>query len=172
MDRARKEEVVGELNKVFSESKLVVVTHFSGLTASEMNQLRGQMRELGATFRVTKNRLVRRALDGTNCGPLSELFDGPTGIAYSEDPIAAAKAAVKFSEKNDKLVVLGGMMDETVLDAGGVKSLAKLSSLDELRSTIISIIQTPATRVAGVLQAPAGQLARVMGAYGAKDEAA
>lgn len=172
MERARKAEVVASLNKIFSSANTVVVSHFKGLDAKEITDLRGRMREAGATFRVTKNSLAQIAVKDTPCDGIMDLFDGPTAIAYSDDPVAAAKATVGFAEKNDKLVVLGGVMDAEVLDAARVKMLAKLPALDELRAMLVGLISTPATRIAGVLQAPAGQLARVFGAYGSKDEAA
>ena len=171
MDRAQKEELVAELKTTFDETSTVVVTHYSGLTVAEMTDLRSRMRDAGAQFRVTKNRLTKRALDGTKCDPLAQLFAGPTAIAYSEDPVAAAKVSVDFAKDNEKLIILGGMMDETELDAAGVKALASMPSLDELRGKIVGMLNTPATKVAGVLQAPSGQLARVFGAYGQSDAA-
>lgn len=172
MDQAQKRELVTEMNTVFSDAGTVVVTHYSGLTVQEINDLRGQMRDAGANFKVTKNRLVRFALADTPYAQLADMFTGPTAIAYSEDVVAAAKVAVNFAKKNEKLVVIGGAMGENVLDLNGVKALASLPSLDELRGKIVGLLQAPATKVAGVLQAPAGQLARVMGAYASKDEAA
>ena len=172
MDQAQKRELVTELNAVFSDAASIVVTHYSGLTVQEINQLRGQMREAGANFKVTKNRLVRFAIADTPYAPLADMFRGPTAIAYSDDVAAAAKVAVEFAKKNDKLVVIGGAMGENVLDQEGVQALAALPSLDELRGIIVGLIQAPATKVAGVLQAPAGQLARVMNAYSSKGEAA
>lgn len=130
------------------------------------------MRDAGASFKVTKNRLTRLALKGTKFEPLTDLFTGPTGIAYSDDPVAAAKVAVEFAEKNDLLKILGGCMDQQVLDVSAVNSLAKLPSLDELRGKLVGMVQTPATRIAGILQAPGGQLARVLNAYSSRDEAA
>jgi len=171
VDRAQKEELVTELKAAFDKTSSVVVTHYSGLTVAEMTDLRNRMREAGAQFRVTKNRLTKLALDGTKCDPLTPYFAGPTAIAYSDDPIAAAKVTVEFAKENEKLIVLGGMMDETELDAAGVMALAAMPSLDELRGKIVGVISAPATKVAGVLQAPAGQLARVFGAYGASDAA-
>ena len=171
MDRAQKEELVAELKTTFDETTSVVVTHYSGLSVAELTDLRSRMREAGAQFRVTKNRLTKLALDGTKCDPLAQYFAGPTAIAYSDDPVAAAKVAVEFSKENEKLIVLGGMMDETELDASGVAALAKMPSMDQLRGKIIGVISAPATKVAGVLQAPAGQLARVFGAYGQSDAA-
>lgn len=164
--------MVASLHQTFEDASIVVVTHYSGLTVAEMGELRDQMREAGAVFKVTKNRLTRRALEGTKYQPLNEMFTGPTAIAYSEDPVAAAKAAVNFSKTNDKLIVLGGALGDEQLDVNAVKSLASLPSLDELRAKIVAMISTPATRIAVVLQAPAGQVARVLGARGASEEAA
>lgn len=172
MDRIEKKELVASLHQVFDDTAIVVVTHYAGLTVAEMGDLRGRMREAGASFKVTKNRLTRLALDGTKFENLADLFIGPTAIAYSEDPVAAAKVAVNFAKDNDKLVVLGGALGAESLDIERIRTLAALPSLDELRAKIISMLKTPATRIAGVLQAPAGQLARVMGAYGQKGEAA
>ena len=138
-----------------------------------MTILRKKMREAGASFRVTKNRLTRLALQDTGFESLIELMNGPTALAYSADPVAAAKAAVNFAKDNDKLVILGGVLNGQVLGVDGVNNLAKLPSLDELRGKLVGMISTPATRIAGVLQAPTGKVARVIGAYAAKgDEAA
>ena len=171
MDRAEKESMVASLHQTFEDVSIVVVTHYSGLTVAEMGELRDQMREAGTVFKVTKNRLTRRALEGTKYQSLEEMFTGPTAIAYSEDPVAAAKAAVNFSKTNDKLIVLGGALGDEQLDVNAVKSLASLPSLEELRAKIVGMISTPATRIAVVLQAPAGQVARVLGARGASEEA-
>lgn len=172
MYRDDKENWVASLKRVFEETSLVVVTHYSGLTVAQMTDLRGQMREAGASFKVTKNRLTRLALEGTNFHVLSDMFTGPTAIAYSTDPVAAARVAVKFAKDNEKLVVLGGAYNGQMLDLDSVSALAKLPSLEELRGKLVGMLNTPATRVAGVLQAPAGQVARVIGAYGASKEAA
>jgi len=172
VDRARKEELVTELNQSFGDAALVVVTQQSGMTVAESTDLRARMREAGAGYKVTKNRLAKLALAGTTYEPISDLFNGPTAIAYSADPVAAARVAVNYAKENDKLVVIGGAMGETLLDESAVKALADLPSLDELRGKIVGMLNTPATRVAGVLQAPAGQLARVLGAYANKGEAA
>ena len=172
MNRAEKESMVASLHQTFEDASIVVVTHYSGLTVAEMGKLRDQMREAGAVFKVTKNRLTRRALEGTKYQPLEEMFTGPTAIAYSEDPVAAAKAAVNFSKTNNKLIVLGGALGDEQLDVNAVKSLASLPSLEELRAKIVAMISTPATRIAVVLQAPAKQVARVLGARGASEEAA
>lgn len=171
MDRAEKESMVASLHQTFEDVSIVVVTHYSGLTVAEMGELRDQMREAGAVFKVTKNRLTRLALEGTKYQSLEEMFTGPTAIAYSVDPVAAAKAAVNFSETNNKLIVLGGALGDEQLDVNAVKSLASLPSLEELRAKIVGMISTPATRIAVVLQAPAGQVARVLGARGASEEA-
>ncbi len=172
MDRARKEELVTELSQSFGDAALVVVTQQSGMTVAESTDLRARMREAGAGYRVTKNRLAKLALAGTTYEQISDLFNGPTAIAYSADPVAAARVAVNYSKENDKLVVIGGAMGDTLLDENAVKALASLPSLDELRGKLVGMLNTPATRVAGVLQAPAGQLARVLGAYANQGEAA
>jgi large subunit ribosomal protein L10 len=172
VDRTEKSEFVGMLNSVFSSAGVVVVAHYSGLNVSDMTSLRTRVREAGASAKVVKNRLAKLALRGTDAEPIADLFNGPTMIAYSDDPVAAPKVVIDFAKTNEKLVVLGGAMGTTPLDADGVKALAALPSLDELRAKLVGMISTPATRVAQVLSAPAGQLARVFGAYGAKDEAA
>ncbi|MEQ8348946.1 MAG: 50S ribosomal protein L10 [Sneathiellaceae bacterium] len=170
MDRATKTDLVAHFHEVFSKTSVVVVTHYTGLSVAEATKLRRQMRDAGASFKVTKNRLTRRALAGTPYEALQDMFVGQTAIAYSDDPVAAAKASVDFAKSNEKLVILGGAMGDTLLDTDGVKALASLPSLDELRGKLVGLLQAPATKVAGVLQAPAGQLARVFAAYGAKDE--
>ena len=172
MDRSQKKKLVDSLHDVLSKTELVVITQQSGMTVAEVTTLRRQMREAGASFKVTKNRLARRALEGTKFAKLAPLFKGPTAVAYSTDPVAAAKVAVSYANANEKLTIVGGAMGETLLDSQGVKALATLPSLNELRSQLIGLLQTPATRVAQVLQAPAGQLARVVGAYANKGEAA
>lgn len=172
MDRAQKEELVSHLNGVFANAGVVVVAHYSGLTVAQMTDLRGKMSEAGGNVKVTKNRLARLALDGTPVAGIADHFTGPTAIAYSDDPVAAPKIAAAFAKENEQFVILGGAMGETLLDQNGVKALAELPSLDELRGKLVGMISTPATRIAGVLQAPAGQLARVMGAKAAQGEAA
>jgi len=169
VDRTQKEELVSSLHDTFGGAETVVVTHNLGLSVAQMEDLRVKLREAGASFKVTKNRLTRLALKDTKFEGLTDLFTGPTGIAYSEDVVAAAKVAVKFAKDNDKFEVVGGAMGETVLDLAGVQALATMPSLDELRGKLVGLIQAPATKVAGVLQAPAGQLARVCGAYGATE---
>ncbi len=169
MDRSKKEALVAELHMDFEDNNLIVVTHQTGLTVLEASDLRRRMREAGAKFKVTKNRLVKIALKDTKFEDLADHFTGPTAIAFSEDPIAAAKVAVEFGNQNNKLTIVGGQLNEDALDIDGVKALAALPSLDELRGKLIALIQAPATKIAGVLQAPAGQLARVIGAYGASE---
>lgn len=171
MERAQKQELVASLNGIFSTANVVVVTHFSGLNVVEITDLRNRMREAGADFRVTKNRLTRLALEGTVCAPISDLFTGPTAIGFSDDPVSAPKVLAKFARENEKLILLGGIMGDQVLDVDGVKSLAALPSLDEQRAQLVALLATPATRIAAVLAAPGGQVARVIGAYGAKDAA-
>jgi large subunit ribosomal protein L10 len=171
VDRNEKQEMVSTFRQVFQSSAIVVVTHYTGMTVGEMTDLRGRMRKAGANFKVTKNRLTRIALKDTDFQSLADLFTGPTGIAFSADPVAAAKVAVNYAKDNEKLVILGGAFNGQLLDVKGVTTLAELPSLDELRAKLVGMIQTPATRIAGIMQAPAGQVARVIGAY-AKKEAA
>ena len=171
MDRTQKAEAVKGLNGLFADAGAVVVAHYSGMTVAQMGELRSRLRKAGASFKVAKNRLAVRALEGTNAAGISELFKGPTGIAYSADPIAAPKVLVAYAKENDKFKILGGYAVGSVLDPEGVKALAELPSLDQLRGKILGLLQAPATKIAGILQAPAGQLARVVGAY-AKKEAA
>jgi large subunit ribosomal protein L10 len=166
LERAKKEELVNSLHAIFGgENNLLVVTRPAGLTVAEVSDLRRQMREAGCGFTVTKNRLAKLALKGTKFEPVSDLFKGPTAVAYSRDPVAAARIAVKYADANQKLSVIGGALEAKVLKSEEVTSLAKLPSLDELRAKIVGMIATPATRIAGVLQAPAGQLARVLSAH-------
>lgn len=168
MDRAQKQKVVDSLHGTLMQTELVVVTQQVGMTVAEVTTLRRQMREAGAGFKVTKNRLARRALEGTKFAQLAPLFKGPTAVAYSTDPVAAAKVAVNYANANEKLSIVGGAMGSLLLDSKGIKALATLPSLNELRGKLVGLLQTPATRVAQVLQAPAAQLARVMGAYARK----
>jgi large subunit ribosomal protein L10 len=172
VDRAEKREFVTGLNGVFKSTGSVVVAHYAGLTVAQMNDLRSKMRAAGGTVKVAKNRLAIIALQGTESEGMKALFKGQTLIAYSDDPVVAPKVAADFARTNDNLVILGGAMGPTSLDANGVKALATLPSLDELRARIVGMISTPATRIAQVVNAPAGQLARVFGAYARKDEAA
>jgi large subunit ribosomal protein L10 len=171
MDRAEKSELVASLQQVFQTTQVVVVCHYAGLTVAQMSALRRQMRQVGASVKVAKNRIAKIALEGTDVASISGLLKGPTLIAYSGDPVAAPKAAVEFAKANEKLVVLGGAMGTTALDAEGVKALAALPSLDELRAKLVGLVQAPATKIAQVVNAPAAKVARVFGAYAAKDAA-
>ena len=165
MDRVDKENMVASLRETFEENSMVVVTHYAGLTVKEMGDLRSRMRQAGALFQVTKNRLTRLALEDTKFEPLSDLFSGPTAIAYSDDPVAAAKVSVNYAKENEKLVVLGGILNEEIFDADGIKALAILPSLEELRAKITGILNAPATKIVQVIQAPGGQVARAISAY-------
>jgi large subunit ribosomal protein L10 len=171
VDRTQKKEWVGSLQGTLESAGLVVVTHYTGLTVAEMTDLRGKMRAAGASFKVTKNRLTKLAVVGTDYENLADLFTGPTAIAFSKDPVAAAKVAVDYAKTNEKLKILGGSLGDIRLNVDGVKALATLPSLDELRARLVGMISTPATRIAGVLAAPAGQLARVLRAKADKDAA-
>lgn len=169
MDRSEKAELIASLTRTFENASLVVVTRQSGLTVAEVSDLRRKMRDAGAGYKVAKNRLTRLALEGTAFKPIGDLFKGPTAIAYSKDPVAAAKVTVAFAKTNEKLSIVGGALGAMLLDVQGVRMLAELPSLDELRGRLLGVINAPATRLAGVLQAPAGQLARVFGAYGSEE---
>jgi large subunit ribosomal protein L10 len=160
------------LNNVFATTGVVVVAQNTGLSVAELTSLRRRMREAGAGVKVVKNRLAKLALRGTKAEPIADLFKGPTLVAYSSDPVSAPKVATDFAKANDKLVIIGGAMGSTALKPDGVKALASLPSIDELRAKIIGMIKTPATRVAQVISAPAGQLARVINAYAEKSKAA
>ena len=172
MDRAAKKEAVASLGEVFKTSNVVVVAHYSGLTVAQMQSLRKQMRQAGASVQVAKNRLAKIALEGTDAASIAPLLKGPTVIAYSGDPIAAPKVANDFAKANEKFVILGGSMGKTALTPDGVKQLASLPSLDELRAKIVGLIQAPATKIAQVVNAPAAKLARVVQAYASKNDAA
>jgi large subunit ribosomal protein L10 len=172
VDRAEKRELVTSLNEAFSNAGSVVVAHYAGITVAQMNDLRSRMRGAGGTVKVAKNRLAKIALQGTGSEGIIDLFKGQTLVAYSPDPVTAPKVASDFAKGNDKLVILGGAMGPTALDAEGVKALATLPSLDELRAKLVGMIATPATRIAQVVNAPAASVARVIGAYARKDEAA
>lgn len=171
MDRAQKPIVVEELNRTFNEVNVVVVTRNLGLTVAQSTALRLKMREGGATYKVTKNSLAKIATKGTVYESISDLLTGPVALASSIDPVAAAKIVVEFAKTNDRLEIVGGAMGSTVLDVNGVKALATMPSLDELRAKIVGLVQAPATKVVQIVQAPAGQLARVFGAYATKEAA-
>ena len=171
MDRSQKTDAVAQLNNVFNEAGVVVVTRNLGLTVAESTDLRAKMREAGATYQVAKNRLAKIALKDTDYAGIDEYLTGPTALAYSEDPVAAAKAVVEFAKTNDRIEVVGGSMGSQVLDEAGVRSLASMPSLDELRGKLVGLVNAPATKIAQVVNAPANKLARVFGAYAAKDAA-
>lgn len=172
MDRAQKEELVTSLTEVFNTTSVVVVAHYSGLTVAQLQTLRRQMKASGATVKVAKNRLAKIALEGSDVAHVASLLKGPTIIAYSSDPVAAPKVAVDFAKANDKFVILGGAFGKTALNVDGVKALATMPSLDELRAKLIGLIQAPATKIAQLSTAPAAKLARVFGAYARENEAA
>jgi large subunit ribosomal protein L10 len=172
VDRAAKKEFVAALNGVFKATNVVVVAHYSGLNVAQMQTLRRQMKHAGAAVKVAKNRLAKLALEGTDAAVIVPLLKGPTLIAYSGDPVVAPKVAAEFAKGNEKFVILGGAMGKTALDANGVKALAALPSLDELRGKLVGLIAAPATKIAQVVNAPAAKVARVLGAYAKKNEAA
>ena len=171
MDRAQKRETVADLKQTFNETNVVVVTRNLGLSVAQSSALRNRMRDAGARFKVAKNTLALIALEGTPYAPISEMMTGPTALATSTDPVAAAKAAVDFAKTNDRLEIVGGAMGKTLLDANGIKALAALPSLDELRAKVIGLIQAPASKIARTINEPGAQLARVIGAYAAKEAA-
>ena len=171
MDREEKREVVRALHDAIAKTGVVVVAHYAGLTVADMSRFRRDMRSAGGRVKVAKNRLVKLALEGTDAKGIADLLKGPTCVAFSDDPVAAPKVAVKFAKANEKFVILGGAMGAQVLDAKGVNSLASLPSLDELRGKLIGLIQAPASKIARTLNEPGAQLARVFGAYGNKEAA-
>ena len=172
MDRTEKREFVASLAAVFAKTSMVIVTRNDGLTVADVTDLRRRVRAAGATHKVAKNRLASLALAGTQFEGIKPLLKGPTALSWADEPVAVAKVLVEFAKTNDKLVLLGGSLGSQTLDVESVKALAELPSLDALRAKLVGLISTPATRVAGVLQAPAGQLARVFGAYAKTGEAA
>jgi len=168
VDRSGKEQLVSSLRQDLAKSTLVIVAQQTGLTVAQVSDLRRQMREAGAQYKVAKNTLARLAIAGTENEPMTSFLSGPTALAYSKDPVAAAKVTINFANTNDKFKVVGGTLDGRLLSAKDIETLSKLPSLDQLRAKIIGTLSTPAARVVGVLQAPAGQLARVFSAYGNK----
>ena len=172
MERAAKKESIAELSEVFRTSNVVVVAHYSGLTVAQMQNLRKQMRQVGAKVKVAKNRLAKIALKDTDVASIGSLLKGPTVLAYSGDPVAAPKVAVDFAKANEAFVILGGAMVKTALDQNGVKALASLPSLDELRAKIVGLLVAPATKIAQLTNAPAAKVARVVQAYASKNAAA
>lgn len=171
MNRTEKSELISDLNKKLVASSVVLVAHYKGLTVAEITDLRVKVRNIGAGFKVTKNKLTQRALAQTPFEPIAKMFVGPTAIAYSSDPVAVAKVLAEFAKANEKLVLLGGAFGATLLNGDQVVALSKMPSLDELRAKIVGMIQTPARRIATLLQAPAGQIARVVGAHSRKEAA-
>ena len=172
MDRAAKQELVSQLHEVFQNTGVVVVTHYAGLSVAQMTDYRNRMREVGGKVKVAKNRLAKIALKDTDCVGISDLLTGPTCLAYSDDPVSAAKVAVDYAKGNDNLVILGGAMGTTVLDPNGVKALASLPSLDELRGKLVGLIQAPMAKIVRVVNEPGAQMARVIQAKAAQEEAA
>lgn len=168
MDRKQKKEAVAHLTNVFSAASLVVVAHYAGLNVAQMQSLRRNMKQVGASVQVSKNRLAKIALRGTDAESVASLLRGPTLVAYSDDPIAAAKAAVSFAKDHERFIVLGGVMGKVSLDAAGVAALATMPSLDELRAKILGLVVAPATKLAGLINAPAGKIVRVVSAYASK----
>jgi large subunit ribosomal protein L10 len=168
LDRAAKSEMVASLGEIFKSTKVVVVAHYSGLTVAQMQTLRRQMKQAGVSVKVAKNRLAKIALEGSEVASIASLLKGPTLIAFSGDPVAAPKVAVEFARTNERFVILGGAMGKTALDPNGVKALAALPSLDELRARIVGLIMAPATKVAQVITAPGAKVARVVQAYANK----
>jgi large subunit ribosomal protein L10 len=171
VDRTAKKDAVASLNDVFSNTSVVVVAHYAGLTVAQFQKLRREMKANGATVKVAKNRLAKIALEGTDVASISHLLKGPTQIAYSNDPVAAPKVATAFAKDHDKLVILGGAMGKTALNPDGVKALATMPSLDELRAKLLGLLQAPATKISQLSTAPAAKLARVFQAYADKDAA-
>jgi len=168
MDRSQKADLVTELKQVFTETSVVVVTRNLGLTVAQSTDLRLKMRDAGAQFKVTKNRLALIALEGSKYSPIGDLLTGPTALATSIDPVAAAKVAVDFAKTTDRFEIVGGAMGDTILDVAGIKALAALPSLDQLRATLVGLLQAPATKIARTVSEPGAQLARVFGAYAVK----
>ena len=171
MDRSQKAESVASLNAVFNEVGVVVITRNLGMTVAQSTVLRGKVREAGASYKVAKNRLAKLAIKDTSYEGIDEMLSGPTAIATSVDPVAAAKAVVDFAKTTDKIEIVGGAMGSQVLTPEGIKALAALPSLDELRAKLVGLVQAPATKLAQLSTAPAAKLARVFGAYAAKDAA-
>jgi large subunit ribosomal protein L10 len=168
ISRAKKKTYVEELHQELVDSETVVIAHYKGLSVAEISDLRKQMYDTGAKLRVTKNTLTRLALKDTAVDGVSDLFTGPTAVAYSKDPVAAAKVAVKFAKDNEKLVILGGALGNKRLSNKDVEALASMPSLDELRGRIIGLLNAPATKLAQLMSAPGGQLARVIQAKSQK----
>ena len=172
MDRAEKRQLVTTLNEAWKDAGVVVVAHYKGMTVSQMTDFRKRIKEAGGSVKVAKNKLATLALKGTDVESIADLLKGQTCVAYSQDPVSAARVSVKYSKENEKLVILGGAMGKTRLDTGAVQALADLPSLDELRGKLIGLLQAPASKIARILNEPGGMLARVLAAKGSQDEKA
>jgi large subunit ribosomal protein L10 len=166
VDRAQKRELVSTLNEAWKDTGVMVVAHYKGMTVSQMTEFRKRMKEAGGSVKVAKNKLAKLALQDTSAQGITDLLKGQTCVAYSQDPVSAARVSVKYSRENDKLVILGGAMGNTVMDVAGVKALADLPSLDELRAKLVGLLQAPATKIARILVEPGAMLARVVHAHG------
>ena len=162
VDRAQKEQLVDELGQVFESSGVVVVAHYEGMTVAEMQDLRAKMREVDGSVRVAKNKLAKIALEGKPCASIAEYLEGMTVLAYSEDPVAAAKVVQDYAKTNDKLVILGGAMGDNALDVAGVKAVAAMPSREELIASIVGCIGAPASNIAGAIGAPASNIASIL----------
>jgi large subunit ribosomal protein L10 len=169
VDRAQKRELVTRLNDQWKTSGVIVVAHYKGMTVAQMTDFRKRVKDAGGVVKVTKNRLAKLAVHGTDVESISDLLKGQTCVAYSEDPISAAKVSVRYARENEKLVILGGAMGKTLLDSAGVKALADLPSLDELRGKLIGLLQAPASKIARIVKEPGGMLARVLAAKGSSE---
>ena len=159
MNKEQKKNYIEEMTSKFESSKAVMVTHYQGLTMTQLDDLRAKMREHGIIFKVTKNRITKLALEKTKCKDLSNLFSGPTAVALSEDAITSAKILTNFSKENSNLKILGGIMGNDILDVAGVKNVATLPTLDEARAKIVGILRSPAQKIASILLAPASKIA-------------
>lgn len=162
MDRAQKEKMVEELGQIFESSGVVVVAHYEGMTVAQMQDLRAEMRSAGGSVRVAKNKLAKIALEGKPCASIGSLLTGMTVLAFSEDPVAAAKVADKYAKANEKFVILGGAMGNSALDQAGVKAVASMPSREELIAQIVSCIGAPASNIAGAIGAPASNIAGIL----------
>ena len=159
MNRDQKKQYINEMSQKFDSSEAVIVTHYQGLTVSQLDDLRKKMREHGIKFKITKNRITKLALEKTKCKDLTNLFKGPTAVALSEDAITSAKILTKFAKENENLKILGGIMGANILDVAGVQNVATLPSLEEARAKIVGILSSPAQKIASILLAPASKIA-------------
>ena len=159
MNKEQKKQYINDMSAQFDKSEAVIVTHYQGLTVSQLDDLRKRMREHGIIFKITKNRITKLALENTKCKDISNLFTGPTAVAMSEDAITSAKILTKFSMENENLKILGGIMGKDILDVAGVQNVATLPTLDEARAKIVGILRSPAQKIASILLAPASKIA-------------